>query len=193
MSGKIGVIRSSLGPERVKLNEKLSYHTYTKIGGPAECFYIATTQNELVEGLNVANDLTVPFCVFGSGTKMLVSEPGLPGLVIKNRTSQIKISGIKGKVGREGLGVAEALLEVDSGVTIGKLNEYIEEQNLRPISTFSSSHSTIGGTIFLDPNLQNLTQKIKVWDDGTVSEIDSIDLNRNKHIVLSAVFKIKAE
>lgn len=193
MSDKIGIIRVSLGPERVKLSEKLSYHTFTKIGGPAECFYIATTQSELIEALNMAHELEVPLCVFGSGTKMLITETGLSGLTIKNRTTQIKISGIKGKVGRAGLGVDEALLEVDSGVTIGKLNEYIETQNLKPLSTFSSSHSTIGGTIFLDPNLQNLTQTIKVWEDGNVLEIDSIDLKRNKQIVISAVFKIKAK
>lgn len=193
MNEKGGIIKTTLGTERVKFGEKLAYHTYTKIGGPAENFYIATTQTELIQALNTAHDLEVPFCVFGSGTKMLVSDTGLAGLTIKNRTTQIKISGIKGKVGKGGLGVDEALLEVDSGVTIGKLNEYIETQNLKPLSTFSSSHSTIGGTIFLDPNLQNLTQKIKVWEDGLVSEIDSIDLKRNKHIVISAVFKIRAK
>src|SRR5690349_14276111 len=104
MDNKAKLIVAQLGEERVKFKENLSYHTYTKIGGEAEFFYIATNQNELSGVLDLAFELKVPFLILGGGTKIIIPEGGFEGLVIKNRTSSIKISGIKGKVGKEGVG-----------------------------------------------------------------------------------------
>lgn len=192
MSDKKSLLISTLGQERVKIDEKLFYHTFSKIGGTAECFYIATKELELEEALETAFTLKIAVTVFGSGTKILFSKKKIGGLVIKNRTNQIKISGIKGKVGKEGIGVAEALIEADSGVTLSGLNDYLKGQALKPIDSFNSLSGTIGGSIFLDVNLQNMTQKIKVWEEGEVLDIESIDLRRDKQVILSAVFKVKA-
>lgn len=189
---KIKLLIQRFGPERVKLGEKLAYHTFSKLGGPAEGFFIATSQKELINILDAAFDLKLPFFVFGSGTKILVSDKGMDGLVIKNRTTTIKISGIKGKVGGGGLGIEEALIEVDSGVSLGKLNGFLKEQNLAEVLGISSSQATIGGAVFLDPQLQGITNIVKVWDKGDVFETDVMRLQRLNHVVLSVILKVKA-
>lgn len=192
MDEKFKIIVSLLGSERVKLGEKLFHHTYTKLNSEAEGFYIATNQRELVEVLNLVYELKIPFFVIGSGTKFLTKKKIIRGLVIKNRTSSIKIGAIKGKVSLSGIGIEEAQVEVDSGVSVNRLNEFLNEQNLKLLQGISSSLSTIGGAIFIDSNLQYLSQQIKVWDKGDIETIDILSLDRKKHVILSVVFKVKA-
>jgi UDP-N-acetylmuramate dehydrogenase len=189
---KLKLLTDTLSPERVKEQEKLSHHTFSKLGGPAQYFYIATTQKELINALNTAYELKIPFYLLGAGTKFLIPQKGFLGLTIKNRTSHIKVGGVKGKVGKNGIGVEEALVEVDSGVTLGKINEFLKSQNLKEIIGISSLHATVGGALFLDPVLIKLTQKITIWEQGDVFDISPEELKRNKHIIISAIIRIKA-
>lgn len=192
MDDKLDLLKAALGEVRVKTNELIKYHTYSKLGGPAEWFYIATSQKELLLVLNTCYELKIPYFLIGSGTKVMISDNGLKGLVIKNRSIIIKLGAIKGKVGKDGLGIEEAQIEADSGVLLGRLNEYLRAQKLSEINGISSVHSTVGGALFLDPALLELTEIIKVWQDGDVFEIKPFELQRNKHIIISAIFRVKA-
>lgn len=191
MEDKLRILQNSLGSERIKFNESLYYHTFSKSEGRAQAFYIATTRRELVKALDLADELKIPIFVIGSGTKLFVSSTGLLGLVIKNRSSDVRTLGVKGKVGKKGVGVEEATIEVDSGMSLRKLNEYLKVQKLQEVDGFSSLHSTIGGAIFLDPILKRRVLQVEVWYQGNVLRIDLSKLNR-QHIVLCATFKFKA-
>lgn len=191
MKDKLDLIVSSIGKERFKFNERLKEHTFSKSEGRAECFYIATNQRELIRVLELAEDLGVPYFVFGNGTKLIISSQ-LKGLVIKNRTSVTKLSGMKGKISAEGLGIEEAFIEADSGVSLNKLNEFVKKQGLLEIDGFSSLNSTVGGAIFLDPLLRVATQSLRIWEGGEVLEIKLDKLTR-EHIVLSVIFKFKSK
>lgn len=193
MDEKIKLLVNTLGPERVKLNEKLSHYTFSKLGGPAQAFYIATSQIELINILNLADSLALPMFVFGSGTKLVISDKGMGGLVIKNRSGSLKIGGIKGKVKRGGLGIEEALIEVDSGVTLSKLNEFLGEQHLKHFQGISSQHATIGGAIFIDSTLREMVKEVKVWEKGMVFGIEVASLARGRHVVVSCIIKAKAK
>lgn len=192
MEEKIKLIKSSLGAQRVKLNENLSYHTFSKIGGPAECFYMATEKKELIGALDVCHQLKVPYFVLGGGTKVLISDKGIRGMVIKNKTGKIKIGSFKGRVGRDGLGIEEAVVEVDSGVLISKLNEFLRSTSLQEVVGVSSGHSSVGSCVFIDPYLQALTQKITVWDKGEIKEISMPEIDRISSVVLTLFVKAKA-
>ena len=193
MEDKFDLLKASLGEVRVKEGELLKYHTFSKLGGPAEFFYIATSQRELIQSLNTSYELNIPFFLIGSGTKILIAEAGIKGLVIKNRSNAIKLGAIKGKVGKDGLGIEEAQIEVDSGTILGKINEYLRSQKLQELTGISSVHSTLGGSLFLDPEIIELTEMIKVWQDGDVFEIAPYELNKQKHIVISAILRVKAK
>lgn len=191
MNDKLQILTANLGQGRVKFDEPLAHHVFSKIGGLAEYFFVATNQEELIRALDAARQLKIPFFVIGNGTKTLVPQRGFSGLTIKNRTGKIKIGGVKGKVDSAGLGIEEALVEVESGVSLGRLNEFLDKQNLSPALTFSSLNSTIGGAIFLDPSFNELTKSIKIWEGGQIDDIKLYDLQKNQ-IVLSVVLKIKA-
>jgi len=192
MDNKLDLLKAALGEVRVKEGELIKYHTYSKLGGPAQYFYIATSQKELLLSLNTCYELKIPYFLIGSGTKVMISEKGLQNVVIKNRSTQIKLGAIKGKVGKDGLGIEEAQIEADSGVLLGRLNEYLRGQKLKEIEGFSSVHSTIGGALFLDPVLLDLTEIIKVWQDGEAFEIKPFELQKSKHVIISAILRVKA-
>lgn len=193
MDNKYKLIVDSFGKEKFKFNESLKNYTALQVGGPARVFFIAFTTNELVKVIKMCRELKLPFFIFGTGSKIMISDAGFAGLVIKNRTKSIQTVSVKGKVTKFGIGVEEALVEVESGVSITKLCEYLTNNNLST-SQIEGIPGSIGGNLFLNRFLQRLTKSIKVLDsDSEIGEIRAEELNFKRHITLSAVFKVKAQ
>lgn len=192
MDSKLKLITDTFGTDKVKLNVPLSDFTALKLGGPAKLFFIAFTQAEIIKLISFCRTLKIPFFIFGTGTKIMMSDNGFNGVVIKNRTRNIKILSIKGKVSKIGIGVEEVLIEVESGVSIDTFIEFLKHQGLAYIE-FESISGSIGGNLFLNQTLQNRLENIKVLNEnGKIEEIKKNDLNLRKHVILSAVFKIKS-
>lgn len=192
MDSKYKLIVDSFGKDRFKFNEPLKDYTASGIGGPAKLFFIVFLERELVKIVGMCRQLKVPYFLFGTGSKILISDAGFDGLIIKNRTKNINTVSVKGKVTKFGIGVEEALIEVESGVSINKLVEYLNSQDLETAG-FTMSGS-IGGNLFLSAFLQNQAKSIKVLDlKSDILRINALNLNLKRHIILSAVFKIKAK
>ena len=83
-------------------------------------------------------------------------------------------------------------MEVDSGVSMKKFSEVLDTQGLQSYD-FSNSLGSIGGNLFLSNFLQMRAKSIKVLDHKSdIWDIEPKELSLKKHIILSAVFKIKA-
>ena len=192
MDNRFKLIVDSFGSSRFKFNESLKDYTALKSEGLAKVLFIVFTSSELIKIVKMCRDLKLPFFIFGTGSKIIISNLGFDGLVIKNRTKNIKTVSVKGKVTKTGIGVEEALIEVDSGVSIGKFAEFLDSQNLSA-EGFTGLPGTIGGNLFLSKFLQNMSKSIKVLDsDCEIDEISANNLSLKRHIIISAVFKIKA-
>lgn len=193
MDSKFKLIVDSFGQDKFKFNVPLNEYTALKVGGPAKLFFISFTNSELIKIIKMCRDLKLPFFLFGTGSKMMISDYGFEGLVIKNRTKNIQTVSVKGKVTKFGIGVQEAMVEVDSGVSINKFCEYLETQGLEN-KGFLGLPGSIGGNLFLNRFLQEAVKSIKILDQSSeIEEIESEELNPKKHIILSAVFRIKAQ
>lgn len=193
MDNKFKLIVDSFGRDRFKFNEPLRDYTYLHLGGAAELFFIAFTTQEIIKIVKMCRQLKLSFFLFGTGSKIMISDSGIEGLVIKNRTKNIKTISVKGKVTKWGIGVEEALVEVDSGVSINKFCEYLDSQKLES-NQFKDISGSIGGNLFLNRFLQLSVKSIKVLD--LVSETEEIlidNLKFRKDIILSVVFKIKSK
>lgn len=183
----------SFGRDRFKFNEPLKDYTALLSSGSAKFFFIAYTSSELVKIIKDCRQLKLPFFIFGTGSKIMISDAGYPGLVIKNRTKNIQTISLKGKVGKFGIGVEEALVEVDSGVSINKFCDYLDSQGLTS-REFKNIPGSIGGNLFLNRFLQTRVKSIKVLDQtSSVDIILANSLNLKRDIILSAVFKISAK
>lgn len=193
MEDKLKIIAKTFGEEKFKFNEDLKYHTALRTGGVASLYSVSFSQKEIIKLVTICNDLNVNFEIIGTGSKIAFSDKGFSGLVIKNRTRDISTISVKGKVTRAGIGVEEAILEVDSGVSIDKFIEYLDKENLSS-EEFKGIPGTIGGNIFVSEILQNRAKSIKVLDlNLEVEQIQSSELSLKNHIVLSVIFKIEAK
>lgn len=192
MEDKIKLLQGELGELRVQTKVDLSEHLQTELGGAAEAFYIATTTRELIRAAGLCRELKIDFLVIGSGSKIMISEAGLKGLAIKNRSSSIKIFGIKGKVGAGGLAMQEAFLEVDSGVSLSKLAHFAASQKLGGLQLISGIPGTVGGCFFITPALKKLCQQVKVLSRGTLKVKQPDEVVRGD-IILTATMQLKAK
>lgn len=193
MDSKFKLIVDSFGRDRFKFDEPLKNFTTLEIGGPASIFFIAFTTSEIIKIIAMCRQLKLPFFIFGTGSKFAISERGFDGLVIKNRTKNIQTVSVKGKATRFGIGVEEALVEVESGVSIKRWVEFLNSQGLST-QDFIGMHGSIGGNLFLSKFLQNRIKSIKVYNlESEIEEMTAENLSLKKHIILSAVFRIKAK
>lgn len=193
MDNKFKLIINSFGKDRFKFDEPLKDYTASGIGGPAKLFVIVFTERELIKIVSMCRELKLPYFLFGTGSKIMMSDLGFDGLVIKNRTKNIQTVSVKGKVTKFGIGVEEALVEVESGVSIGKWVEYLNSQGLETLG-FDNISGSIGGNLFLLRFLQNQAKSIKVVNlKSEMKHINVNSLSLKEHIIISAVFKIKAK
>lgn len=187
------LIIDSFGTDRFKFDEPLKHYTQSGVGGSAKLFFIAFQTQELVKIIKMCRDLKLPHFIFGTGSKIMISDAGYEGLAIKNRTKNIQTISVKGKVTKFGIGIEEALIEVDSGVSVNKFCEYLDSQNLES-SEFINLPGSLGGNLFWNRFLQTKVKSIKILDQTSeIDEISAENLNFKKHIILSAVFRIKAK
>ena len=193
MDNRIKLIVDSFGKDRFKFNEPIMEYTALKIGGPSKVFFIAFSETELIKIISMCRQLKLQYFLFGTGSKIAISDRGFDGLVIKNRTKNIQTVSVKGKVTKFGIGVEEALVEAEGGVSLSKWIEYLNSQGLES-AEFENMPGSIGGNLFFSRFLQNRTKSIRVLDlDSEVEKIDVLNLRPKNHIILSAVFSIKAK
>jgi UDP-N-acetylmuramate dehydrogenase len=69
----------------LKPNVSLAAYTSYRVGGAAEWFSLPRTLDQMVISLDWANSHSVPVTVLGAGSNLLVSDRGLPGLVVCSR------------------------------------------------------------------------------------------------------------
>ena len=193
MQDKLKLIKDTFGADKFRDDVLMADITFLKVGGPTKIFFIAFSQNEIIKLVNYCRLLKVPFMIFGTGSKMMISDKGFDGLVIKNRTRDIKIASIKGKVSKVGVGVDEAMVEVESGVSISNFTDFLKNHGLL-YEEFIDMPGTIGGNLFLNQSLQSKAQDIKVLNlKGKVENCKPYEVFLGKHIILSAILKMKAK
>jgi UDP-N-acetylmuramate dehydrogenase len=67
----------------VKHNEAMSRHTNLRIGGVARLYLTAPSSDRLVQAVKKAEELAIPWYLFGGGSNLLVADTGFRGVVIQ--------------------------------------------------------------------------------------------------------------
>ena len=140
------------------------YSTY-QIGGKADCFFVASTKEELIKAVREAREKSIRYFVLGAGANVLFSDKGYRGLVIKNEARGIQFYNDR--------------VTAESGVMISNLIEEAKNRNFSGFEHFAGIPSTVGGTLwqnlhFLSPDR---TETIFIGDILKSSEI--MDENGN--------------
>ncbi len=130
----------------LKLQERLGHdleqhvplkpYTYLKVGGSAEFFYVARSVDLLLTAVQTAQAMSLPWTILGNASNVVISDAGIPGLVIQNRTSDmVFVSGSN-----------EAM--VASGVPLARLIIEAANHELAGLELLFGIPATVGGAIY---------------------------------------------
>lgn len=184
----------------------LAKHTYFKLGGVADQFVEVKTKAELVEAVRYALESKLPYLVLGGGSNVLVSDAGFRGLVIKNRTSAVKLKGFVGGGGRGKLDLKEAIVEAESGVTANYFIRYTLDEGLAGLEDMLGLPGTVGGAVYnnshhLDKLFGDHIIEVEVLgNDGVIKKYTNAEcqfaydysiFHKTKETILSASFQLK--
>jgi UDP-N-acetylmuramate dehydrogenase len=127
---------------RPRRNESLAEHTTLRLGGPAEVWLTVENVAEFVEVVSLARQHNVPVFILGSGANLLISDAGIQGLVVENRSGQVDFPP---QVGREP-GQAVKLV-ADSGVALANLARRCAKRGLSGLEWAIGVPGTLGGAV----------------------------------------------
>lgn len=180
--------------DRVVRNHPMKGVTTFRIGGPAEYFLQADSEAVLVDAIKTASVAGMPWFVIGGGSNLVVSDSGMDGLVIHNRTSDtVKID------------VAGGIVKASSGEKLGSLVQTSAEKGLSGLETLAGIPGTVGGAIYGNAGAygkciaDSLVTADLLSPEGTIVTVDkgffefdyrTSALKKNRHIVLNATFKL---
>ncbi len=66
----------------VLMDEPLSRHTTLGVGGPADVYFAARSEEQLRGALRAAREHGVPAFILGSGSNVVILDGGIRGLVV---------------------------------------------------------------------------------------------------------------
>jgi len=174
----------------------LSEFTTWRVGGRAECFAEPDQQALLLELVAEAQRRGLPLQLIGAGSNLLVSDAGLPGLVICTR----RLQGARLEPG-------DGLVEAEAGEPIPTLARRAARAGLGGLEWSVGIPGTVGGAVVMNAGAQggcvaDCLRDVTVVDPATgrTAVLSSRDLNfAYRHsrlqeeplVVLSARFQLQ--
>jgi len=121
----------------ISFDVPLSDHCSFRIGGPAEVYCQPQTQDQLLELLRFCLKEEIPFFILGKGSNLLISDKGLPGMVISTNSYT--------KITRD-----ENYLSAFCGVKLKDLCDFACQQGLSGLEFASGIPGSVGGAVFMN-------------------------------------------
>jgi UDP-N-acetylmuramate dehydrogenase len=157
----------------VKLNEPLARHVTFGVGGPADVYLIANTEDQLRLGYSMARKGGEAVFIFGSGSNVLVGDGGVRGLTIENRTARVEGPSPNG---------AGFKARVASGVSFAALARRMSSSGYAGIEWACGVPGSLGGAVVsnagaYDHSLKDVLKGARLSDeDGNVIALSPEDL-----------------
>lgn len=212
MDKSFTLFQENLNDVRLQIQEPLEKFTSLRIGGRAHFFFKATTIDELVKYVLVAQRFHIPYFILGGGTNTLFPDAGFAGLVIRNEAANIRLAGIRGGMGKDKNGITSkrrVFLEVDSGTPLNRLVRYTIDAQLSGLQSFLGQPGTVGGALYMNAHnirknaffgdyiigaklLTTMGKIIKVDQKYFRFGYDTSHIQKTKDIVLSVVIGLSS-
>lgn len=144
-------LRDAFGAERVREHAPLAPFTTFKVGGPADWLLEVTSAEQLLRAFELAREMGVPVTMLGGGSNVLISDRGVPGLVMRTRGGRIEeltVASACRRKDHDGRGFAVTLVRVDAGVTINALVRWTITRGLAGLEAWAGTPGTVGGGVF---------------------------------------------
>jgi len=112
----------------------LSRHTRFGIGGPADVFVQAASEQAFAEVLRVAQASGATYSVIGDGTNLIVSDQGFGGIVLRLTAKSIEQEG--------------AIVRAEAGAELQALVDYSNDRGLRGLETMTGIPGSVGAAVY---------------------------------------------
>ncbi len=143
---------------KIRINEPMSKHTTFRLGGVADALVMPETIDELTACLKYAKENKIPVTIIGNGSKLLVLDGGIRGIVIKlaSRFANVTFDG----------NTVQAL----SGVTLPYLAGLAKRNSLSGLEFACGIPATLGGAIFqnagaYDGDMSKVVEEVTYLDE----------------------------
>lgn len=137
----VGALSATFG-DRLRHDEPLAEHSMLRLGGPADLWVAVQTTAELVEAVTLARRHETPVFILGSGANLLISDAGLRGLVIENRTGRVEFP-VQTDRPRDDT----VFVRVESGVVLPRLARRCARRGLSGLEWVVGVPGTVGGAV----------------------------------------------
>ena len=119
-------------------NESMRNHTSLQVGGPAEVLVVPRDDSDLIRLITFASENSIKTTIVGAGTKLLVSDHGVEGIVIKisDCLTDLKLLGCN--------------VEVGAGFKLAKLSQFVGKRGLSGLEFAVGIPGTIGGGVVMN-------------------------------------------
>src|SRR5271156_6311308 len=108
----------------------LSRHTRFGIGGPAEVFVQAASEEAFAEVLRISRASGANYSVIGDGTNLIVSDQGFDGIVLRMTAQGIERDG--------------STIRAEAGTELQALVDYSIQHSLRGVETMTGIPGSVG-------------------------------------------------
>ncbi|MGI5826606.1 MAG: FAD-binding protein, partial [Patescibacteria group bacterium] len=140
MTSNYQTIIDRLGKDKVEIGKILASYTTFKIGGPADLFYEARIEEELVSAVKAAKELQIPYLILGEGSNLLVGDKGFRGIVIKTQNTNIQVQTDEDDP-------AKIKVIVGAGVKMGWLIAELTKVSVSGLEFMVGIPGTVGGAV----------------------------------------------
>ncbi len=141
--------------KNLQSNVLLKKYSTFRIGGKAKYFVEANTTKELITILKTIKEYQIPFYVIGGGSKLLISDNGFDGLVVKTNNKDLEIK--------------DNTMIVGAGVFTNHLIQKAKKESLTGVEWLAGIPGMVGGSISgnagaFDGLMEDIIKEVEVFD-----------------------------
>lgn len=164
------IFSSILKQGQIRLNEPMARHTTFGIGGPADCFLMPESREEMCRVCELIHAEGLPVFIIGGGANLLVRDGGIRGVVISTARMQ--------SFRREGDSIV-----ADAGVPTARAAQFALNEGLAGMEFASGIPGTLGGAAFMNAGAfggemaKIVSVAVTCGADGTIHRYDRSDMD----------------
>ena len=181
---------------KIQENELMSKHTSFKVGGMADIFINARTEQDIKNTLGYAKQHNIPLTVIGNGSNLLVKDGGIRGIVLRIDLQDFDIKQIDN----------EYIVTAGAGVKNGFVAQKLLIEEIEGFEFAAGIPGSIGGAIRMNAGahggeMKDIVLETKCMDmEGNIKTLSNEEqkfeyrnsiFSNNQYIVLSTKLKLK--
>ena len=171
-------LEAILGAGKIKHNMRLAPYSTFKTGGPAEYYFEAHEEEDILRAIKAAHALKLSIRILGGASNIVIDDRGIRGLVVRNMTATKKI------VFEDNTHV---VLHVSSGYSMTRLAKETAEAGLAGFEHHLGLPGTVGGALYMNSKWVDPDKTYYVGDNLVRAEL--VDLRGNMYVAPKAYFQ----